>query len=288
MSAPRRGFTLVELLVVIAIIGVLVALLLPAVQAAREAARRTSCTNNMKQIGLAVHNYHDIHGAFPYFHSVSTGATGRNWQVPMLPFIEQGTRYDQMSQSVSSLVAPNLVLTQQNVPTYLCPSDAFSTEPTTGADTNSTVVRAQTSYAVNVGDHKNSTGVGQAPDYANGTLANVRGVASRYGYTARFADVTDGLSNTIFVGECIGAFCAWQDWGYQSFATTAQGINFRNAEMQAKTIGPTDADKTIGFRSMHPGGAVFGMGDASTRFIAETINGVELRALASRNGGETY
>lgn len=139
MVVKRRGFTLVELLVVIAIIGILVGLLLPAVQAAREAARRMSCSNNVKQIGLAMHNYHDTHRSFPYgsFNlREAWPANGSNWRALLLPFIEQGNVYNQLSFTFTSnfmsggaaganAYSGNEVLINLLVPTYRCPSTAF-------------------------------------------------------------------------------------------------------------------------------------------------------------------
>ena len=124
----RRGFTLIELLVVIAIIAILVALLLPAVQQAREAARRSSCKNNMKQLGLALHNYHDVHSCFPpgsFGNANSSRAT--NWRASILPFIEQGPAYDQINFETGSFwghsgpFSGNVVLQTLRVETYVCP-----------------------------------------------------------------------------------------------------------------------------------------------------------------------
>jgi len=148
----------------------------------------------------------------------------------------------------------------------------------------------QADYATVAGDYKNSGGVGQSPDYGNLSYANpiTRGMMARWGWSARFADVTDGLSNTFMVGECIGAMCITQNFASQSWGTTAHPINFMNASLAANM--PTQAnprwDESIGFRSYHAGGANFLMCDGSVRFISETIDGPTYRALASRAGDE--
>ncbi len=126
----RRGFTLIELLVVIAIIAVLIALLLPAVQQAREAARRTQCKNNLKQIGLAIHNYHDTSGVFPISYSVSGSSCytesvrSRSWLFGILPFVDQANLFNRYDLGLGFAEGPNLTLAQTTIATYLCPSDS--------------------------------------------------------------------------------------------------------------------------------------------------------------------
>lgn len=301
----RLAFTLVELLVVIAIIGILVALLLPAVQAAREAARRSSCSNNLKQLGLALHNHHDVYKRLPAGNGYGPGPIKdkrRSWTVPILPFLEQGVMYDkidlnksQLDTSTNASGVSNLSVIQQRLEAVLCPSDPGSATNKNRTDSAGGISLALTNYAACVGDHRNSTGTGFGPfpdggwyDYGNSadTGAKTRGVITRYGYAANLAEVTDGTSNTIFVGEVVPDWCVWQDWGHQSFATTAFPINHRNRDCQAGTLAPTSASETITFRSRHPGGAQFMLGDASNRFLAQTMDYTVYRALASRTGGE--
>ena len=141
--SQQRGFTLIELLVVIAIIAVLIALLLPAVQQAREAARRSQCKNNVKQLGLALHNYHDTFNIFPLNNSFGAPAlTNRSGFVGMLPYLDQRPMYNQMNMLVSGLVAPNLVFTQTPLPALSCPSDPDSLRIMTGQDAGSSIAMA--------------------------------------------------------------------------------------------------------------------------------------------------
>lgn len=197
----RRGFTLIELLVVIAIIAILIALLLPAVQQAREAARRTQCKNNLKQIGLALHNYHDTHSVFPQGKVLDrnvrypgcpgwVNGSGFSWRVMILPQIEQSALYQQNTQPNSGIytcgpfaagAANRLVLLRASLPAYLCPSDASlfvgSEKPT--------------NYAGVGGGTKNSHGWNDAQ--------TARGIMGFPG--TRMRDIADGTSNTGMVGE---------------------------------------------------------------------------------------
>ena len=198
----RRGFTLIELLVVIAIIAILIALLLPAVQQAREAARRTQCKNNLKQIGVALHNYHDVHSTFPQGKVVDRNVrypgcpgwingSGFSWRVAILPMIEQAPLY-QISQTNNTVgistcgpwaagAAQRLAILRTTLPAYLCPSDATlfvgSEKPT--------------NFAGIGGSAKNSHGDRDA--------ATVQGILTFRG--AKMRDIVDGTSNTAMVGE---------------------------------------------------------------------------------------
>jgi prepilin-type N-terminal cleavage/methylation domain-containing protein len=285
----RTGFTLIELLVVIAIIAVLIALLLPAVQQAREAARRTQCKNNLKQIGLALHNYHDSFNMLPLEDPV---CSGKRWSwIPMiLPYVDQAPLYNSFNFSQASWQGTNFQYLQKSYPAFLCPSDALSAplreEENFAAPT---WIVSQADYSAVIGDYINGTGVGNAPAYGNtGCYVQPRGMISRYASSARLRDVTDGLSNTFAVGETIGALCITQSWGPENFGTTAHPINFMNASLMSNI--PTGAnprwDESIGFRSYHVGGAHFLMGDGAVKFVSENIDGTNYRALASRGGGE--
>ncbi|WP_417731529.1 DUF1559 domain-containing protein [Rosistilla oblonga] len=193
-----KGFTLVELLVVIAIIGILVGLLLPAVQAAREAARRMSCSNNMKQLGLALHNYHDTYQSFPASAGVtlSTNASGQydgwnSWSglASILPFIEQGPLYDQIdfrynfAANIAGVAEHSTVVRRTLLDAFLCPSDP-------GSDVSYTADMAPSSYSF-------SHGPCTSWDVGNGSEPGVFDKA----YFCRFRDITDGTSNTLAMAE---------------------------------------------------------------------------------------
>lgn len=221
----RPAFTLVELLVVIAIIGILVALLLPAVQAAREAARRVSCTNNLKQIGLALHNYHDSFGTLPI--NMTSGGSGTtpqgldttgfySWLVPILPFVEQQPLYDSINLNISMSDAtgptapymayigadhPNAEAARTRVPCYLCPSDSNSSTDAMGS-----ALPAPDNYAGNAGWIPFATGYDGSratPGKQNGMIPLVS-PGEDVGWHVNkisFKNVTDGLSNTVAVAE---------------------------------------------------------------------------------------
>ncbi|MCA9221080.1 MAG: DUF1559 domain-containing protein [Planctomycetales bacterium] len=281
-SASRVGFTLVELLVVIAIIGILVAMLLPAVQAAREAARRSSCTNNLKQIGLALHNYHDTYKTFPAGSIQSNFVSGF---ASILPYIEQNNTADLYDFSLYYTDPHNQAVSNQRISVYLCPSMPLPREvPLVSANETG----GPSSYLLNEG----------TDDY----MAACDGVFGLqwpgYGYpnpNVRFADIIDGTSSTFAVGETtynmrdylwsastpgVGGQVRWGTarWvvGYPAIAlgTTLKPFNLHAAAGNG------------GYQSMHPGGANFVYCDGSVHFIPETIDSVTYNALATRQGGE--
>ncbi len=229
----RSGFTLIELLVVIAIIAILVALLLPAVQQAREAARRSSCKNNLKQIGLALHNYHDTHNCFPL--GATRGLNSPNWRYHLWPALEQGPLFDAVVLNAANSIggnasnANNAILSGLVIPVYVCPSsplDPCSNQPRTFAtratDTNPAHNVHRYQVPMYVGVAGSSTGT--AAEFPAGSSVGV--LNTKYGnsiYTnngmlrwtavSRMRDATDGTSNTLIVAEQSGRI---QDWDSRS------------------------------------------------------------------------
>ena len=208
MSRDRRlGFTLVELLVVIAIIGILVALLLPAIQAAREAARRTQCNNNLKQLVLAMHNYHDTYLRFALQQTCCHGSTvaepriRSSWTVRVLPYIEQQVIYDQLSFGRDiGLSGIDLTLKQEYLPAVMCPSDPDASQRNqNGADDAGGVQLAKTNYAISGGGHPNGSsttpGVG-GPATPNTEAPLARRVKSEAFLPGRATPLASGTSRT--------------------------------------------------------------------------------------------
>jgi prepilin-type N-terminal cleavage/methylation domain-containing protein/prepilin-type processing-associated H-X9-DG protein len=280
----RAAFTLVELLVVIAIIGILVSLLLPAVQAAREAARRLSCSNNMKQIGLALHNYESSHKKFP------VGSWQSNFISPfvaVLPMLEQSNNYQQWDFSLSYSHAYNSNVVNQRIGTYLCPSMYLPREvPMLPARETG----GPNSYLLNEG----------TDDY----MANCDGIFGlqwpSFGYTnpnRRFADITDGTSSTFFAGETVYNYkdSLWPATAPAPFAGTIRygtarwGVGYPKISL-GSTLFPFNAHVAAamgGYASQHPGGAQFLYADGSVRFHSQNMDVVTYRAAATRAGGET-
>ncbi|NLS90754.1 MAG: DUF1559 domain-containing protein [Planctomycetaceae bacterium] len=229
VSAGRghEGFTLVELLVVIAIIGILIALLLPAVQAAREAARRSQCSNNVKQIGLALHNYHDTFKAFPFSFMIDPpnypasldGVNANVWSIPILPFMEQTALYDQYNTNLPPFMPPNADLIDEVLPVFLCPSaPGGGTARTYDADytnINFPMIKfraAPSDYCPNEGIA--SGGFRSQAQREGWTYGSIVGALDFYGLNptsgkwetggSNMAAFMDGTSNTIVAGERTG------------------------------------------------------------------------------------
>jgi prepilin-type N-terminal cleavage/methylation domain-containing protein len=303
--ARSSGFTLVELLVVIAIIGVLVALLLPAVQAAREAARRSSCSNNTKQIGIALHNYHDTFNTFPAGVLRRAGGTGGfptngdvsglglNWLAQLLPFVEQGTLYDRINLNVDWADANNAPYYTTVIKSFVCPSD-----PNTGVKWNNTWARG--CYAGNLGKQNNSTS-----HYVN--VAGDRKGIFGFGQSANMAAVIDGLSNTVAVWEVRAGVAADPrgTWALGRHGASLVGGCDEVGDCHGINDNTTNGEDIYGCvasprmpcyasgegqstpRSAHPAGVNALLGDASTRFVSQTIDINVLRAVNSASGGET-
>jgi prepilin-type N-terminal cleavage/methylation domain-containing protein/prepilin-type processing-associated H-X9-DG protein len=344
-NRARRGsgFTLIELLVVIAIIAILIGLLLPAVQKIREAARRMQCSNNLKQFGLALHNYHDVNNEFP-----KGGACGwidpnivpaaaypgdgpadwstdqGSWMVFVLPYMEQDPLYRQINHSYS------IVPKQGSINRWLglngfgyggdprvpkpkwtrCPSDDYqlqfpwynylaNTGPQCmigpcGYDPFQGWCQPETS---GLGGGQLGMGYTWSPDHGNEWTnnANIRGVFNRLGVTITMSGITDGLSNTILVGETLPAQNdhatngGWYHFNGPAIGGTITPINYRSDGTNWCSPAQTarhNWNLNFGFKSNHSGGANFLFGDGAVRFLRQTIDHRTYQLLGCRNDGQ--
>ncbi len=295
-NSRRSGFTLIELLVVIAIIAVLIALLLPAVQSAREAARRIQCTNNVKQIGLALHNYHGVHNRFPAG-SINVTVNGSAFRQPfltmILPFLEQANLYNSYNNNVSFQLGQNVTARTTYVNTFLCPDDT----PQMFVNNGGAVNDVKGNYGINWGQGTYGTSALPAPFGLN--------------YGASISEITDGLSQTFLLAELkqtphpTGQPVAtvdrrgriWSDQDSSHQITTFlppnslapdYGTCWPFPELKAPCNRDLNAGNNayIASRSFHPGGVNLLLGDGSVRFIKDSINTTTWNALSSRSGGE--
>ncbi|MEN6498003.1 MAG: DUF1559 domain-containing protein [Thermoguttaceae bacterium] len=294
MRMRRTGFTLVELLVVIAIIGILIALLLPAVQAAREAARRMSCSNNMKQMGLALHMYHDTNRQFPAGWTAYDPATrqphwfglpGWGWPAKILPFMEQSSVYNSRVHLDLPITDPaNAEARLTAIATFRCPSDTGEATfklagggPVVGGGSFSPVDVATSNYLGVFGTEDFHDVCDGKPCIGNGTFVLVRGFAMR--------DLTDGTSQTFIVGERSSkhAPATWLGvvTGGQHAPARICGISTFPPNSEAE-----EEHYSHNFSSRHPTGTHFLLADGSVRMIPETINEQVYHALCTRSGGD--
>jgi prepilin-type N-terminal cleavage/methylation domain-containing protein len=302
-----RGFTLVELLVVIAIIGVLVALLLPAVQAAREAANRMSCSNNLKQISLAIHNYADTYRKLPLSRSTFTNDEGKStmngFHTLLLPFIEQGNLADRYDFDKGYDHQINQPVVGSFVPFLACPSAPGNDQTVNLADTAGSVQFASGVAAVGnyypVRNLRNATGRATEGCFAAFQSGKLSGQNQDGSLVTKFAGITDGTSNTFWIVEIGGRpdyyaagklvtpapaffhyFSAWA-------GNTALALNSYTVDGLSRP-GPCMMNCSNQWEpySFHPGGCMFGLADGSVRFLPETLDGDTFRALGSPNGGE--
>ncbi|MEW4565524.1 DUF1559 domain-containing protein [Bremerella sp. JC770] len=292
----RYGFTLVELLVVIAIIGVLIALLLPAVQQAREAARRMSCTNNLKQIGIALHTYHDTIGTFPSGHILSSDCSREygSWVLGILPGIEQRAVRELYDDTTDWWQAGNQPARDIEIGTLVCPSDVNVAVYNTTYDFG-----ARGNYAANIGIGTYERGHCASPAAHTGlTLKGPFLLNAKVG----MRDLVDGTSNTFAVSEIRrvndndsrGALFA--DAGTNLYAhdflpnttsadTTERCVNQPDQGLPCNSNGSSGPHR-LSARSLHPGGVETLLFDGSVRFIPETVDLTIWQGMASMNGGE--
>jgi len=311
IARTRSGFTLIELLVVIAIIAILIALLLPAVQQAREAARRSQCKNNLKQIGVAMHNYHDTHSVFPYSYRTLDQTPGQppagstkcrdTWFHRILPFIEQSSLYHQYESITSNFVnsAPFHAVAAVHIPSLVCPSnDEFG-----GAGAN-IPNGFQGTYGVCLsGSVKDGSPTTGATTTRNGT--GMFYLESRIS----MANLTDGSSNTLMASEGIGRpmdsagahgdlgqYWGGAGWGAEGF-TAAEPPNTslpdrpHSCKSTSLSVAPcqgTSSTRGLQYnfaRSYHTGGVHVLLADGSVRFASNNINAQTFRDLGDRNDG---
>ena len=312
--ADRPAFTLVELLVVIAIIGILIALLLPAVQAAREAARRAQCSNNLKQIGLAVLNYESAMKILPpgAFWACRDGTRKGSILVHILPFIEQQSLHDAFDFNAAIIDGQTFGDTGEEigstiVPPYVCPSDnhkgVIDTESHSSFDPARHV--ALHNYTASRGPNQLANN-GSCPCSNNwNSFASASGIYEDYDNFAgpftrrctciRLSAVTDGLSNTIFFGE-VRPMCSWHNdngWATSNngngYSSTVIPINYDSCTRDTSTSDNCrrycNWNTEAGFRSAHPGGAQFLFGDGSVHFLPETIDHQAYQDLGGKDEG---
>lgn len=304
MTMQKRGFTLVELLVVIAIIGVLVALLLPAVQAAREAARRSQCLNHLKQIGLSIQLFHDAKKSIPPSRIDCHHGT---WASVLWPYLEQANVSNRWDKEKSFHFQP-LENVQVQVPVYLCPTRRTAPQLSIEGDTRGSVSHragALADYAVAIGDGENFQGDGEGGDDGvgapNGPFRRQKATCfgfdpnflfkGAYGSGLKFKDIQDGLSNTIFVGE---KHVVEAGFGKKSFDDNSiYNPDFhrtlaRYAGPKAPLASSPDEDVPpfANFGSWHAGVCNFSFGDASSRAVSNSIDPLVLRRLGVIDDGE--
>ena len=291
----KHGFTLVELLVVITIIGILISLLLPAVQAAREAARRLQCANNFKQVGLAMHNYHTVKGCFPpgmfdlHAQSVADGKWW-SWTTYLLPYIEQEAVYNMINFSDPNYYSEGA--TRQAgatvISAFLCPSDPQGTE---GIWITGSVPTPHCAPANMAGVTDNTEWTYQDSEGGPWPMLfpQVNGIFGA-NKPCTIADIRDGASNTLMVGEVTGAGKGtyigffWCSWNLQD---TADGINSPICTVPGGMTYSEMLDPlTMGFASYHPGGCNFALADGSVHFLTQNIAQTVLHDLTTRAGGE--
>jgi prepilin-type N-terminal cleavage/methylation domain-containing protein len=305
----RLAFTLIELLVVIAIIAVLIGLLVPAVQKVREAGNRIQCANNLKQVALACHHYHDSWGNLPTstLYQPATEPNAPNWSflARLLPHVEQNTLYAQANIPTNTIAQSQVQIAYQ-INTFLCPSDPISNQGPRGGDqcvggvpAGLTNIKGVTGANWGGGPVGSPTWWGTDPQWVNPDRSgNYNGIRHGDGIfwdqfiylgekpRIRITDITDGTSSTFLLGEALASQCEENNWAhaFDALATCALDPNVTRAD--GSLYDPEDWHNTLGFSSLHPGGLQFACADGAVHFIQKDIPRAIYRALATRAGGE--
>jgi prepilin-type N-terminal cleavage/methylation domain-containing protein/prepilin-type processing-associated H-X9-DG protein len=293
-----RGFTLIEILVVIAIIAVLIALLLPAVQAARGAARRVQCINNLKQMGIALHNYHATANTFPTGYvswnnaNMRLTSPGWSWAALLLNELEQAPLYAASNFNLAIEHAANASVRTTRLNVYVCPSDQYNGTFLVREDDGKPIVdMATNSYAASFGA---GLEIADVPDQGNGMFVR--------NFARSLRDVTDGSSNTIALGER-GNTLTQTPWAGAPTGPTGPGAYFLSPNAPSNNPGPTHGAEAVlahaadeglnnpdtapdDFWSPHAAGVNFLFCDGSVKYLKKGINLLIYRALCTRNFGE--
>src|SRR3954451_862217 len=315
---PTGAFTLVELLVVIAIIGVLVALLLPAVQAARESSRRAEWQRKPRAWGPAMHNFHDVNNNLPYF--TATTPNRQTWAPFVMPYLEQGNLVSAYTLSTHWYNAPNLAVTQLTLPIFSCASD----RPKAMWLDQSGYISARGNYLVNYGHLIWASDTALGPGHGPFGLESYQSASSNLftPYKCRFAQITDGTSNTLLMSEVIvarqdnnqGGGGTWQNGDFRghiwhdavssspshcpNIFMTINGPNSTvpdnalcgivpNPDYNMQCVAGSSTSRVNSARSRHPSGVNASLADGSVRFVTNSINLTAWQALGTMDGGDS-
>lgn len=305
---PRQAFTLIELLVVIAIIAILIGLLLPAVQKVREAANRMKCSNNLKQLAIGVHSYHDANGEIPYNCSpgysdcCGIGAPRWSWIARILPYIEQDNLFKMANVSDTTFLNANATVLDaisRKINTLVCPSDNGPSPRTDRANLEGYNIGITNYKGVAGGNWGNGEarwlwGSPNGPfggplgtnDHAG--VLNGNGIFWRTDYLKRktLSHIEDGTSNTFMIGEDVPEMNTHCSWPYANGAVGTCGIGPNSRQTNGQPYAMWDWPNVYSFRSKHATGLQFALADGSVRFVKDSIAIANYRAMASIAGGE--